>query len=332
MTSLRIERLKLLQSLTRVTTIDQQPFNSLLKPGFQSIIGEKLRKFEQAGILLNLDSKLSVVKNYIHNTAASIRNKIKNEMKDRFFSIMADGFTKNNRSFLGISAQYVLNGRLIIRSFGLKQLTESHTGEYLSNVIKHCVEEYDCRMNQAIGVTTDNASNMLKMVRELNKQICEAPESIDIETVSNDETVLDDEDIQYVSSSEDTNDAHIEELLQRMECEEIQALLNDSDDDEEEVQFEMFSNFPQSSSIRPIFLNRVNCGTHTLQLVVKDGLKSLRPEHTNIIKLCRQFVKFVRRQTSINELRQNGIIIKLLRLDCLTRWSSTYVMVSTDIT
>lgn len=109
-TSLRIERLKLLQSLTRVTTIHQQPFNSLLKPGFQSIIGEKLRKLEQARIPLNLDSNLSVVKNYIHDSAASVRNKIKNEMKNRFFSLLADGVTKNNRSLLGISVQYVLNG------------------------------------------------------------------------------------------------------------------------------------------------------------------------------------------------------------------------------
>lgn len=169
---------------------------------------------------------MSAVKNYIHDTAASIRNKIKNEMMDRFFSIMADGVTKNNRSLLGISAQYVLNGRLIIRSLGLKQLTESHTGEYLSNVIKDCVEKYDCRMNQGIGVTTGSAANMSKMVRELNKNICEEPESIDIGNVSNDETVLADEDIHNVSSSEDTNDAHIEDLLQRMEADNSPSLFD----------------------------------------------------------------------------------------------------------
>lgn len=102
--------------------------------------------------------------------------------------------------------------------------------------------------------------------------------------------------------------------------------MNDSDDDESELDLPELNT--QFSLNRSIFVNQVNCASHTLQLVVKDGLDALSQEHKNVIKLCREFAKFIRRQSSLNKLVKHGIKIKLPRLDCITRWSSTYMMVS----
>lgn len=333
LTTLRIKRLKLLQSCVRMVTIDQEPFALLQKTGFTGVIANKLRKFAEAGIPLNLfDPNLTVVKNYIHKAADSIRTKIKNEMKDRFFSLLADGVTKRNRSFLGIGAQYVVNGNLKIRSLGLMKLDEAHTGKYLSDVIKKCIQEFGCDMHQVIGATTDNASNMSKMVRELNSSACEEVESvenpIEVNSIGATDQHLEVE-INIGQDNQNIKDAQIDELLQRiaiLECEELDLLLNDSDDDESELDLPQLNT--QLTSGRTIFVNKVNCASHTLQLVVKDGLDALTQEHRNVIKLCREFAKFIRRQSSLNKLVKHGIKVKLPRLDCITRWSSTYMMVS----
>lgn len=334
LTALRIKRLKLLQSCVRMVTIDQEPFALLQKKGFSGIIANKLRKFAEAGIPLNLsDPNLTVVKDNIHKAAERIRSKIKNEMKGRFLSLMADGVTKRNRSFLGIGVQYVQNGSLKIRSLGLEKLDEAHTGKYLSDVIKKCVNEFGCDMRQAIGVTTDNASNITKMVRDLSNSACEQVGSVEnpVEMNSNDATDQHLEvEINIGQDNQIVKDAQIDEFLRRLarlECEELDLLLND-DDEDDDSELDLPELNIQLASSRPIFINQVNCASHTLQLVVKDGLDALPQEHKNVIKLCREFAKFIRRQSSLNKLVKHGIKVKLPRLDCITRWSSTYMMVS----
>lgn len=220
--------MKLLQSCVRMVTIDQEPFALLHKTGFHGVIANKLKKFEDAGIPLNLsDPNLKVVKDYIHRAADSIKTKIKNEMKGRFFSLMADGVTKRNRSFLGIGVQYFMDGFLHIRSLGLKKLEEAHTDKYLSDVIKKCVQEFGCHMNQAIGATTDNASNMSKMVRELNSSACEMIESVENPIEMNLNFATDQHlevETDIGQDNQNMRDAQIDELLRRMatlECEEL---------------------------------------------------------------------------------------------------------------
>lgn len=330
--NLRVKRLKLLQSCVKKTTIDQEPFAAILKTGFQEIVASKLKKFEENNIRLNLtDSNLYVVKNHIKATAEKIRERIRIEMKDRLFSFLADAGSKNNRAVLGISVQYTVNGELKIRSLGVKQLTQSHTGEYLSLIVKDCLRKFGCDLNQAIAATADNASNMSKMVKEMNASPCESHEisSLDNESERTEENLSNEMTELTLPYEQPDCDLDIEIFLQRakqLEAEEIDALLIDDDDDDETC--EILLSEIQKLPMPPILLSRLNCSSHTLQLVVKDALKKLKKEHANVIALCREFAKFVRRQTSINELLKQGTKIKFPKLDCLTRWSYTYLMVS----
>lgn len=75
------------------------------------------------------------------------------------------------------------------------------------------------------------------------------------------------------------------------------------------------------------FINTVNCAAHTLQLGINDGLKSLDGKAKNVILLARRAAKFLRKQSTINEMKKCGLRLKLPRLDCVTRWNSTYLMV-----
>lgn len=300
-------------------------FTAILKSSFQNLIANKLNKFALANVSLDLrDKNLTVVKSHIHGTATKIRAKIKNEIKARLFSLMVDGASRNNRSALGVSAQYISNGSLKIRMLGLKELTQSHTGDYLGSVVRECVEQYDCNISQAIGVTTDNARNMCKMVRGFNEE--NAEEQLDHRLqVSNPCEVL------SHNYPTDCNvlplDIQINELLksiEEIEAEEINAILNNSIDDEED---DMIVIDPRDIPASALFVNHVNCGAHTLQLVIGDALNDLCHEHKNIIKMCREFAKYIRRPTSITKLKNLGIKWKYPKLDCLTRWGSTLFMV-----
>lgn len=316
------KRLKLLQICVKKTTIDHEPFASILKESFQELTSNKLQKFTDAGITLNLTNKnLTVVKDHIHSTANKIRSKIEDEMKCRLVSLMVDGASKHNRSVLGISAQYILNGQLKIRMLALKELTDSHTGDYLGSVVRNCFEHYNCDISQAIAVTTDNASNMVKMTRDLNVD-CEA------ESTSGVLQPFEDVDENIDQSSCDDEIGEFLRRLEELELEETNEILNDNSVGDEFEEDNMNLVDPNDIISSAIFVNHVNCAAHTIQLVVLDALKKLSQSDQNVIIICREFAKFVRRSSSIVCVEKLGIKRKLPKLDCPTRWSSTYIMVS----
>lgn len=203
---------------------------------------------------------------------------------------------------------------------GLKELTQSHTAAYLGAVVRSCVEEYDCEMGQIISNTTDNAANMIKMTRDMNSE-----NNLDEnQTNCNDIPCANlDENVDPISC-----DIEIENLLtslDELEMEELNEILEDCTDDDDDITIEVD---PENIPSSPMFVNHVNCGAHTLQLIVSDALKELRSNHYNVIKLAREFAKFLRRPTNIAKLKNLGIKFKFPKLDCLTRWNSLLVLVS----
>lgn len=71
----------------------------------------------------------------------------------------------------------------------------------------------------------------------------------------------------------------------------------------------------------------VRCLAHSLQLVVKWGIKNSTKRVRTLIDLCRAVAKALRTQSVQNELKSRNLFTKHPRLDCVTRWSSTYLMV-----
>lgn len=168
---LELDRVKLLQNFVELTTINKQPFATLLKSGFQKIVGDRLKELQDGGCGIDLGNSLKDVKNHVRKTAARIREIIATEIKDRMISMSADIVTKNNRSIFGIYIQYMLNGELKIRCIGMKPLHDRHTGKYLCEVLDNCVREYGTSLNKIISLTTDNGSNMKTLLSSINAAI-----------------------------------------------------------------------------------------------------------------------------------------------------------------
>lgn len=53
-----------------------------------------------------------------------VRDKIRSEMKDQMISIKVDGCTKKHRYFVGINAQYTVNGQPVVRTLAVEELLE----------------------------------------------------------------------------------------------------------------------------------------------------------------------------------------------------------------
>jgi len=55
-------------------------------------------------------------------------NQISEDISFKLVSLKVDAVTRCNRAFLGINVQYIVNGCIKLRTIGIVELTESHTG------------------------------------------------------------------------------------------------------------------------------------------------------------------------------------------------------------
>lgn len=164
-------RLELLQNLSDIVTVSGRPFSYLNDSGFLKIIQEKLDELKNAGHGIELHSNnYEEIKNYIQLVTDKINNRIKMELNGRYFAIMLDIAKKNNKSFLGISAQYIFNGCITIRSLGMKQIKGAQTAQNIKTILNDCLSKFGVTLQQVISITTDNGSNLLAMVKMINDE------------------------------------------------------------------------------------------------------------------------------------------------------------------
>lgn len=168
--SIEEKRLKLLLECVEMVTINARSFTHLNDSSLHSMLEEKLDELEAAGRKLNLKSPhLTEVKDELRILSGNVREKICAEVKNRPLSLMVDAVTKRGRSILGFSLQNLINGKHIVRSIGMVELHLSHTGLYLADIIVKRLKEFEINLRQIVAISTDNGSNMLKMIKEIRK-------------------------------------------------------------------------------------------------------------------------------------------------------------------
>lgn len=333
--SIAVQRLKLLYSCVELVAINSQPFSILTCSGFVSAIKHKLQEFQLAGCALNLtDHHVYEIKEKVLDIASNIKQQIKMEMKEKIISVMVDGATRNGRSIFGINAQYKINGCLKVVTLSMCELKQAHTADYLSNMLQQVLSEYEVDLSQVISITTDNGSNMLAMVKNLENKLFEDSDA-QVEEEEEENSEIADSSVNLKNDAkmqifpDDETESEIQKVLDAKEFTDDDALnmLFDDSSVYEELVEKLVVDMRKRSGNHHLFMASIKCAAHTLQLAVNDALKMLGKTDSNIISLCRVVAKFLRLQSTKNEMHLAGLHSIMPKLDVETRWSSTYLMV-----
>lgn len=330
-------RLEFIQSCTEMVTVNGQPFTALNGSGFKKLIAEELQALTDGGYGIGLKApQCEAVKKQIPYLATEIVNQIKAEVKFKFVSLMVDTATKFRRSILGISLQYMLGSTIIIRTIGMINLTASHKADYIAAEILERLNLFDIKTTQLISVTTDNASNMTSMIRHFNEIFGKEADS---ESDKNDgETEFNIENGEFQADFQSSfpnaknvsfhSSSHISNVVEEMESAEPDSsedLLSiiDVQPDVDTLLRDLETIFAELT----LNVMGIRCAAHTLQLAVQNALKL--SAFQILIRLCRVVIKELRKTSRQHELDSKNIAYEIPRLDCKTRWNSTYTMVST---
>lgn len=340
------KRLNLLLNCVELVTVNGRAFKCLNDSAILSMNEGLLNELKLVGRELKLhDKDLTEVKLMVLDVAKKVCEAIRLEVKGIPLSLMVDIGSNGGRSFLGMTVKANANGKSIVPRLGLIELHSSHTAEYLADVIVKRLKEFGIDLRQILTITTDNGSNMLKMVRDMDHDLQKStgePESIP--QTPKKSTRNDTHGAQSTNlSDEEAIDREIEAALAlEDEISEEQAydlLFNgdDSDDSDDDVDFE--ANDTLLGAITSELVNKhgialewmilgINCAAHTKQLSIGDAVNNTTEANRNVIKLCGKVAKILRRSTTKFKLDKANIACKFPRLQVKTRWCSLYLMVN----
>lgn len=334
--NIHVQRAKTIHSCVELVAINSLPFSVLSSSSFRRLLEDKLCAYQLAGCELNLsDHHVYEIKEKVREVGHEIREQIKSEVKGKIVSVMVDSATRNHRSIFGINIQYRHNGTLKVVTLAMHQLKESHTAKYLADVLSKVLSEYGIDLTQVLTITTDSGSNMLAMVKDIEKRLFDSENSDDDLNATSDvqttnEPLPPEPNDMPTDDDESKIEEDIEHLLGEMDLNVDEAL--DIAFDESAIYGQLLdslvSDVRQRTGNHNLFVTSIKCAAHTLQLAVNDAIGLLGKNDMNAITLCRHVAKFLRLQSSKNEMQKAGLKCILPALDVVTRWSSTYRMVN----
>lgn len=311
-----MKRLKKIQSFCEIITVDGRPFAWLLGTGFLHSQEDDFNELANAGFNIYLDDKFMELKPYIKKVADKIRHDIKIELKNGFVSLMLDIATKNHRSVLGISVQFVKNDETAIRTLGHIVLKKSHKARYIVDILLACLNEFDVQADHVVTITTDNAANMIAMIHQFDEYV-----QIGYDNETNEEDNEDDVAVPDFINDGTLSAAQIEEVSRVIGDREALNLILDDSENFNDLLAEIVGEL--SRITRCVFT--IRCGGHTVQLMTRDALKT--SGFKGILSICQHVVKKLRLDSFKEKAKEANITYKYPRLSCPTRWDSDLYMV-----
>jgi len=170
-------------AIVELFTKGGRPFTMIDDKAFKVLVAPVL---DAANIKLNRHNIADRISAYLFD----VKENIKVELKRKRFSLKIDAATRHGYGLLGVNAQFIKDGEVVIRTLAIKELKSGHTGAYLKSVVTEVLNDYAVEMKQILTITTDNGANMLKAVSDLNAK-CNAlmMESDFLETPSVDTSI-----------------------------------------------------------------------------------------------------------------------------------------------
>lgn len=353
---LPIKRLNYIQKCAEIVAVNGHAFTILDESGIRQLLRHDYEALKLGGFASGLSRpNFPAVKKHIRYLSHRIVEKIRVETRGASISVMADSATKHRRSILGLSIQYMHEGKIKIRTIGMVDMTVSHTAENLMNAIVNRSKFYEIEMHQVLSITTDNASNMSAMVNLMNANESNAnrervEERIETPDDDDDDNEEDGSDSDWSDEDETDDPYEIPKAFFDMAtdypheddngCLEFDAADDNSEADSEENERlndanellnetddlnRLLKELEKRFSVHTLNINGIRCAVHTLQLAIRDALKET--ELNKLINKCREICRLLKKSKVKKLLRRNNISITVPKLDCKTRWNSTYSMV-----
>ena len=156
-------------------------------PSCKALIGELAKKLD---VSLDKDQ----IRGYVIEAGKNQKEKIKSELKNKLVFLKFDCATRIRTNYLGVNVRFVTDeNKAVTRTLAVVDTKSQHTASELKGILDDVLDDYNIAKSNIVLAVTDNASNMVKLMRDLNTEVL-APSSTSQADDSDDEDLDDDYD------------------------------------------------------------------------------------------------------------------------------------------
>ncbi|XP_070135882.1 uncharacterized protein [Drosophila bipectinata] len=170
----------IVSSLIKIVTTDGKPFKFLDSEGFNEIMDPIYN-----ALGMNPVTSRNIM-NFVSIKEQFVKENIRALAKGKMVSLKIDVATRMNKAILGINLQMIhaslAKTEIVVKTLGMIELGESHTGVYIKTKILQILDDYGISLDQIYSITSDNGRNMIKVVQVLNDATEESLFEEDIES------------------------------------------------------------------------------------------------------------------------------------------------------
>lgn len=235
-----------------------------------------------------LPSRKYLSSSLLQAKCVEVQNNVKAKLKQAENVCLTVDLWSNRqmRGYLGITGHFILDWTLKSVMVCCKRFKGSHSAENIRHEYEEVISCFEIA-EKISTIVSDNASNMIKAFSLPGCEISKCG-SVEIQGVSD----------EYETSDTDSEDDD-----------------ENSDDENGQMQTEsMYDSLPKHS----------RCYAHSLQLVVKDGLKEITGHLKSVLAKVAKIVNFVRKSLCASEILED---YKRLQTANVTRWNSQLFMI-----
>ena len=137
------------------------PLKLFSSPGFVGLHGEMGEK---------LGVSLSSIRNLILCEAEEQKNKLKEELRDKFLFLKMDGCTRHRINYLALNVHFVdSKNEVRIFTLAVRDTENQHSSDFIQRLVEDVLKDFEISKQQVLAVATDNASNMILAVQKLSE-------------------------------------------------------------------------------------------------------------------------------------------------------------------
>lgn len=307
------------ESIVHSVAKNAVPIRYFSSPAYKLAVGELASK---VGLSLHRDN----VRKFVISAADKMKEKLKKDLEGKLIYLKVDCATRIRTSYMGVNIRLVDNSNTAVtHTLVVKDTNAAHTSFALRKLLSSVLEDFGIPLQNVLCCVSDNASNMVRLVKDLNLDLEKMHRERERETQMNESS--DDHDSDTSTDQEDDSQAGEESGHNSEDDHDDQSQSSQGDEEQQsqtaaafiQAEEELFRKMENS-----LLVDHVRCGVHTLQLAILDGLRI--PQAGTIVANARKLAVEARTPKVSAELKKAKKLAVML--DQETRWSSTYQMLN----